>query len=102
MGWFHILIGIIAAITLFKSGHLILAAIAIVSAIGCFCSYGIMHNYAVEHAKMFRLDYKGGFYDFTNGDVDAVPDRIAKINFVFSMICFILLIVGIVFLLITF
>ena len=62
--------------------------------IGVFWTYGIMHNYATESAKE-RLDYSGKFYDFTHRDADVIPDWLAQVNFLLSMITLGILVYGI-------
>lgn len=96
VGWLSVLFSGVAAFLLFKTGHTILMVIAIVSAVGCFWSWGIMHNYATEAAKR-RPDYTGGFYDITNREAKAVPDWVATLNMIFALVGVVLLITGIVF-----
>ena len=60
----------------------------------CILTYGIMHNYATESAKK-RLDYSGKFYDFTHRDADAIPDWLAQVNFLLSIITLGFLVYGI-------
>lgn len=96
MGWFSVVLSGIAALLLFKTGHTILMVIAIITAIGCFWSLGIMHNYATELAKR-RPNYRGEFYDITHQEAQEVPDWISWINMAFSLLGLILLITGIVF-----
>lgn len=75
-------------------GYAIFMIVAIIAAIGCFWSWGVMHNYATKFAKR-RKNYKGGFYDFNLKEVEAVPDWITWINMGFSLLGIILLIGGI-------
>jgi uncharacterized membrane-anchored protein len=95
MGWLSVLLSGIAAFLLFKAGHTVLMILAILAAVGCFWSWGIMHNYATDLAKR-RSDYTGGFYDITNREAQAVPDWISTVNMVFSLAGLVLLITGIV------
>ena len=95
VGWLSVLFSGVAAFLLFKTGHTILMVIAIVSAVGCFWSWGIMHNYATEAAKR-RPDYTGGFYDITHGEAEAVPDWICWVNMAFSLLGLVLVITGMV------
>ena len=96
MGWLSVLLAGVAAFLHFKTGHIFLMVIAIVVAVGCFWSWGIMHNYATELAKR-RSTYGGGFYDITNREALAVPDWISAVNILFSLTGIVLLITGIVF-----
>jgi len=95
MGWFSILICCIAALLLFKTEHTFLMILAIIAAIGCFWSWGVMHNYATEAAKR-RNNYRGGFHDIMPHEAQAVPDWITRINMGFNLIGVGLLIIGIV------
>ena len=95
MGWLSVLLAGLAAFLLFKAGHTVLMILAIVAAVGCFWSWGIMHNYATEAAKR-RSNYTGGFYDITNREAQAVPDWISTANMLFSLAALVLLNVGIV------
>ena len=54
-----------------------------------------MHNYATEAAKG-RLDYSGGFYDFTKREVESVPDWLAVVNLLSFIAAVGLLITGLV------
>ena len=56
---------------------------------------GVMHNYATEAAKG-RLDYSGGFYDFTKREVESVPDWPAVVNLLSFIAAVGLLITGLV------
>lgn len=95
MGWLLVLLSGIAAFLFFKTDHTILMVISIVAAIGCFWSWGIMHNYATELAKR-RPNYTDGFYDITNREAEAVPDWITYVNIISSLVGLVLLIVAIV------
>lgn len=94
MGWLSVLISVIAGVLLYGTGRIVLLTLAIISAIGCFWSWGVMHNYATGLAKR-RKDYRGGFYDITKGEAKSVPNWITWINMGFSLLSFILLIIGI-------
>ena len=96
MGWLSVLLSGVAAYLLFSSGHMALMVVAIVTAVGCLWSWGIMHNYATDAAKR-RSDYTGGFYDFTKQEAEAVPNWITVVNIGFNFVSVILLIAGIVF-----
>jgi len=93
MGKFHVGICFIAAVLLFNTGHLYLMTLAIISGIGSFWSWGIMHNYAFEQAAK-RRNFTGRFYDITPQEADAVPNWITLINMIFSFIGIALLIAG--------
>jgi len=95
MAWLSVAIAIIACLLLYGTGHLILLGLAILSVIGGIWSWGIMHNYATEAAK-YRSSYKGKFYDFTEDEVVIVPDKLAAINMIFSIIGLVMMIIGIV------
>lgn len=95
MGWLSVLLPGGAALFFFKTKHLALMVIAIFVSVGCFWSWGIMHNFATIQARR-RSDYSGGFYDLTTQEVEAVPDWITRVNLLFSLIGLVLLIVGIV------
>lgn len=96
MGFLFIILGGVGAYLLGRTGHTYLMVCAIICVIGDFWSWGIMHNYATERAKQ-RSDYKGGFYDFRQDEVEDVPDWITMVNMVFSLASLVLLIVGVVF-----
>ena len=77
MGWLGVLMSGVAAWLLWDNG-----IIWIVSAIGVglvqFWSWGIMHNHAVMAARN-RSSYSGEFYDFTNEEVDSIPNWITVV-----------------------
>jgi hypothetical protein len=96
VGWFHVLTGLVVGILFYRSGaNILLLLAAIVCTVGTLWTFGIMHNYAVEAAKQ-RSDYKGEFSNFTKREVDAIPNRLAFLNFLFSAASFIFMIVAIV------
>jgi hypothetical protein len=94
MGWLSVIVAVFAAILLYFFGEAWLFWLSVVNAILCFWSYGIMHNCAVEAAKK-RAGYNGDFFDITEAEADAVPDWLAGLNLVASIVALILLIVGI-------
>ncbi len=96
MGWFSVLLPGIAAFLFFKMDHTVLMVISIIIAIGCFWSWGIMHNYATELAKR-RVNCTGEFYDITDREAEAVPDWITYVNMILSFAGLVLLIIAIVF-----
>ncbi len=95
MGWLSVLLSSIAAFLLFKTGHTALMILSVVAAVGCFWSWGVMHNYATELAK-HRQNYTGGFYDITPHEAQTVPDWVSWVNMGFSLLGLILLITGII------
>lgn len=95
MGWLSVLVGIVAAVLLYGTGHGILFAFAVASAAGCFWSWGIMHNYATNAAKK-RSSYKGDFYDFTGQEIQSTPNWITQVNMFLTLIAVGLLITGLV------
>jgi hypothetical protein len=95
MGWLGPAIGILAALTLWDTGHPVLLSLAIISSICCFWSWGIMHNYATEMAKL-RSTYRGVFSDFTENEVQSVPNWIAGLNMLFTFAVLVLLIIAVV------
>ena len=94
MGWFPVIISVIAAYLIYDTGHPVLFVIAIITVIGCFWSWGIMHNYATDLARK-RSNYSGEFYDITEYEAQAVPNWIARVNMGFSALGLILLIIGV-------
>jgi len=95
MGWLPVLLSAIAAFLFYKTGHHILMILAIFTAIGNFWSWGVMHNYATELAKR-RQNYKGGFYDISRQEAEAVPDWISWTNMGVSIAGLILLVISII------
>lgn len=84
MAWVWVFLSSVAAVLMHRTGHVLLMAIAIFAAVGCFWSWGVMHNFATELAKQ-RRDYSGRFYDITPGEAQSVPDFIAGLNMIFSL-----------------
>ena len=96
MGWLSVLVAIAAAVMLYGTGHEILFALfAVASAAGCFCSWGIMHNYATNAAKN-RSGYRGNFYDFTEKEIQSAPNWITVVNMLLTLTAVGLLITGLV------
>ena len=95
MGWLSVLLNGIAAFLFFKSGNSILMSVAIIAAIGCLWSWGVMHNYTTEFAKR-RAGYSGKFFDLSDQEAQSVPDWITRVNIIFTLAGVILLIIGIV------
>ncbi len=94
MGWLSVLISAISAFLMWEKGHAVLMAFAIIVSIGCLWSWGVMHNYATNSAEM-RSRYKGDFYDFTQRDINSVPDWITWANMGLSLLGGILLIAAV-------
>ena len=83
MGWLPVSLALVASALLYDTGHPVLLTLAIGSAVGCFWSRRIMHNYATEAAKR-RSSYDGGFYDITEEEADSVPNWITYWSMCFS------------------
>ena len=84
MGWLPVALAAAAAWVFSSADRSGWMWVSIAVAVGCFWSYGVMHNFATRHAKM-RADNEGGPNDLTERDLDAVPNRIAAANMVFSL-----------------
>ena len=84
MGWLSVFLALTGAFISYRNGDTALVWIAGLLAILAFWSYGAMHNHAVESAKQ-RGNYRGGFADFTDQDLDAVPDWMAQANFAITV-----------------
>jgi len=95
MGWLAVVSGGIAAALFWSDDQTWLLVLAAISVVGSLWSYGVMHNFALESARR-RQNYSGEFYDFRVTDLDAVPNWLAKANFLFSVGAFILLVVAVV------
>lgn len=93
MGWFPVVVGLIACSLLYSTDSRIAFWVALVATIGTLWSYGVMHNFATEAAKR-RANYKGGFYDITEREADSVPNSIAGLNLLFSLASIGLLLYG--------
>jgi hypothetical protein len=91
MGWLSPLPGAVASRLLYRGGHSTLMWLAILSTIGSFWSWGIMHNFAVEEAKRCK-SYSGSFTDFTKAEALSVPDGITRVNMLFTLIIVVFLI----------
>jgi hypothetical protein len=95
MGWIFVLISGIAVFLFWKVQNSFLMISSILILIGIFWSYGIMHNYATEAAKK-RYSYTGGFYDFKDEEIDAVPNWLANINMGMSFVGIILFVISLI------
>lgn len=96
MGWLPVLLSVVATILFYRTGHAVLMVLAILTSIGGFWSWGVMHNFAVEQARR-RPGFTGGFYDITDDEADFVPDWIAWVNAILSFVSLGLLVTGVVF-----
>lgn len=86
MGWVPVVLGgIAAALAYGPHGSRLVFWLAVIGAVGCFWSWGVMHNYATNAAK-HRRDYRGEFADFRPDEIDAVPNGLAVVNMVFTVI----------------
>ncbi len=95
MGWLGPILGGIAALILWGMDHPVLMILAALSGIGCFWSWGIMHNFATNATKQ-RQDYRGGFYDIAPSEADSVPNWIAGLNLLCTVASLILLATAII------
>ena len=95
MGWLSVLLGGIAGALFFKTDHMILLSLSIICAVGCFWSWGVMHNFAMELARR-RSNFTGDFYDVHIREAQSVPNWITAINILFSVSSLILLIIAII------
>lgn len=112
-GIISLLIGILAAIAFYGTGHPILFWVAVAICIVCIWSWGVMHNYALKAAKgrwdqirenmiregrppeeIERMDRTP--IRIATSDVDAVPDWLATVNMIVTFIGLGLLIWGII------
>lgn len=93
MGFVPVGLAILAAALSYRLSDTLEMWAAIIAAAGGLASYGIMHNFAVEAAKR-RPGYRGGFSDFTEAEADAAPNWISIVNFAFSVLSLILLIIA--------
>lgn len=111
-GWISVSASLIATILLYGTGHSYLFIVAILITIACFLTFGIMHNYATNAAKVrhdrilenMKLEERPeeGIAAFDNRiinpspqDVDIVPDKLAFINMIVSITGYILLLIAI-------
>ena len=95
MGWLSVLVALAASGLLYDRGHPVLLPLSVVAVIGCFWSWGIMHNLATRAASR-RSNYSGHFYDITEEEADSVSNWITYLNFSFSVLALLLLIAAIV------
>jgi hypothetical protein len=79
MGWLLVLLGGVATALFFIEGTVLLPFVTGVAAIVNLWSYGVMHNLAVENARR-RSTYRGGFGDFLDADLTAIPSWLTAIH----------------------
>ena len=79
MGLFFVLLGGISSFLLYSAGRWLAFWLAMTLTFILFWSHGVMHNFATESAER-RPGFRGGFYEFTVRDLDAIPDRLAWVN----------------------
>ena len=91
MGWVSVLLGSLAAYLFYSADNLTLSILAGALTVVTFWSYGVMHNLTVEAAKR-RLDYHGGFGEFTEADLPAVPSWLTNVNLGTSVLVLALLV----------
>ena len=90
MGWLSVALGCLAAYLHYTADRGGLAMLSTLVTIVCLWSYGVMHNFAVEAATK-RLDYKGGFGDFNEDDLAAVPPFVTNVSLASTILILILL-----------
>lgn len=91
MGFFSVALAGAAAWLFARDGQSAWMWASIAVTVGCLWSYGLMHNYATNQAAQ-RRSYKGGFFDFLEDDLDAVPDWLTWINMGFALAALVALI----------
>lgn len=113
-GWLSVISSLLAAILLYGTGPLYLFIFAILITIACFWTFGIMHNYAINSAKSrhdrilenMRLEgrseeeiaaFDNRIIRPSSHDVSAVPDKLAFVNMIVSIIGYILLLLAVYF-----
>lgn len=94
MGYLPVLMALVAAGLLYGTDHPFLVVLAVCTAVGCLWSWGVMHNFGTETARG-RSSYRGGFYDISPSEADAVPNWIAIVNMGASALALLLLIVAV-------
>ena len=67
--------------------------VAVLAVAGCLWSWGMMHNYATEMA-MKHSSYRAGFFDLTEREIQSVPNWVAAMNILFTLIAVGLLVTG--------
>lgn len=91
MGWLGVGLGLLSCWLLY--GNLLAFALAIAVTLGLLWTWGVMHNYATESARR-RPGYKGGFYDLSDADIDAVPGWLPTSNLVLTLVTVVLCVYG--------
>jgi small-conductance mechanosensitive channel len=112
-GLISVIIGVLAAIAFYGTGHLLLFWMCVVIIVLSFWSWGVMHNYAMKSAKarwdrirdnMIREGRSAEEIDRldstpihpSTADVNAVPDWLATVNMLVTFAGIGLLIWGII------
>lgn len=112
-GLISVIISVLAAIAFFGTGHPFLFWLCVAIAVASFWSWGVMHNYALNSAKarwdqirenMIQEGRSPGEIDrldsapihVSTGDVNAVPDWLARVNMLVTVAGLGLLIWGII------
>lgn len=95
MGWLPVLLGIISCIVYLNQKSFILLIISALGTIIIFWSWGIMHNIAFEKAKQ-RKGFTGRFFDINKEESLSVPDWIANINMISSIIIFVFFVIAMI------
>jgi hypothetical protein len=113
MGFLSVLLCASAAATLYGTGHPILFWISVFLAIADFWTWGVMHNFAMESAKLRRKHCRENFnverrqqeeinkLDQTKiriepRDLNAVPDGLSAVNMIIAICGVVMLVWGIV------
>lgn len=91
LGWIVVVMGGLATYGFYSAGNVMFALLAGGLTAINFWSYGVMHNLTVEAAKR-RRDYRGGFGEFTDGDLSSVPNWLTNVNLGTSILLVALLI----------
>ena len=110
-GLISVIICVLAVVGFYGTGHPILFSLSIASGIVAFWSWGVMHNYATESAKSrhdmmlesMRAEdrpedeiarFDSCIIDPGPADVNAVPNWLATVNMVATLVGVVLLISG--------
>lgn len=79
----------------YQQSNTVFFYLTIILALCSFWSTGIMHNFAVNQAVK-RKSYIGRFYDFTEREIQSVPNWITTINMVSTLPVYLMFIYQIV------
>lgn len=96
MGWVPVVIGVLAALILYQQDRPVLLVVAVVSAIGTFWTYGMMHNYAY-YAAWLRRRHRGGEQGILAEDAETAPNGLAVANFLCTLVSVGLLVFALVY-----